>query len=101
MDNYLYPTWTVPENEWVKDMLYAWQETEKQYLCFPWVKFKVHTLRHLPFWMYFYYSKTWSKNSSKAGMVEFRVHVADWSLNKFFGENILLWRGKEDGTAWF
>ena len=83
-------------------MLEGWLKTGKPKLCFPWIKFRVHTLPASPFWMYFYYAQKLTDVPSLMGKVEFRVRVTAWqpALN-YAGNDIHLVREHENGTAWF
>lgn len=54
MSDYLYPTQADEGRDWAKDMLRDWRLSHLQYLCFPFMTFKVHTLRNTPFCMYMY-----------------------------------------------
>lgn len=101
MNEFIYATWTKHANEWVKNMLNKWSETQKAYLCFPWIKFSVHTLPNQPFWMYFYYASKDTDIVNLTGSIEFRIHVAEWKKDKFINDQVYLHRGTEDGKAWF
>ena len=98
----IYTTWARQDNHWVNNMLEGWRKSGKQYLCFPWIKFKVHTLPDTLFWLYFYNAKSRTDVPSLQGRVEFRVRVVSWRPNpKYGGNDIYVIRGDEDGTAWF
>jgi hypothetical protein len=101
MKEYIYTTWTRSHNQWVKDMLASWRRSKKPYLCFPWIKFRVHTLPETPFWLYMYYAEGLTDVPALKGKFEYRLHVNDWSGTRFSGEDIHLFRGDEDGKVWF
>ena len=101
MNEFIYTTWTQHQNEWVKKMLNGWEIKKKPFLCFPWIKFGVHTLTNESFWMYFYYSPRETDIDRLKGKIEYRVLVSDWSESIFFGDDIHSVRDDEDGTAWF
>jgi len=101
MKEYIYTTWTRSNNEWVRDMLNSWRRSEKQYLCFPWIKFRVRTLPDTPFWLYMYYGVGLTDVLTLKGKIEFRCHVDAWSETRFIGEDILPYRDDEDGKVWF
>jgi len=102
MNETIYTTWARKDNHWVNDMLTGWQKSNKQYLCFPWIQFKVHTLPEPPFWMYFYYAKGRTDIASLKGRIEYRVRVINWNPeSKFAGNDVYLIRSDEDGTVWF
>jgi len=82
-------------------MLNEWCKKSTAYLCFPWIKFYVHTLPNQPFWMYFYYATKDTDIPNLIGAVEFRVYVKEWKTDKFINDQTFLCRGDEDGTIWF
>jgi hypothetical protein len=103
MKKFIYPTWTRPDNEWVKIMLNDWRKSGKPYLSFPWIKFRVWTLPVSPFWMYMYYSKSLTTIPDLIGKMEFRLRIVDWSPVKYDdkGDDIYLARKDEEGKIWF
>jgi hypothetical protein len=70
-------------------------------ICFPWIIFGVHTIMDRSFWLYMYYSFNRSDIPSLQGVIEYRMHVSDWGVDKFEGKGIYQARFDEDGTAWF
>lgn len=102
MNEVIYPTWALYDWHWVFEMISKWKGSEKPKLCFPWVKFKVHTLPPEPFWMYLYYAVSRTDIPELKGRIEYRVRVRSWRPElKYDNGDILLERGNEDGTAWF
>ena len=102
MNETIYTTWARRDNHWVNDMLEGWRASGKSLLCFPWIKFQVHTLPAAPFWMYFYYAQGLTDMPSLQGRLEFRVRVVSWRPNTIYREvDMHIVREKEDGKAWF
>ena len=101
MAEYLYPTRTNSGDEWLKDMLDSWRGTGCRYLCFPWIKFRVHTIRDQSFWLYMYYSQNRSDIPDLMGVIEYRLSIMEWGTSKYLGREIHVARGDEPGTIWF
>jgi hypothetical protein len=101
MAEYIYPTRTNSGDEWLRDMLDSWKGTGRRYLCFPWITFRIHTIRDQSFWLYMYYSRNRSDIPDLIGVVEYRLSIVDWSKSKFLGNEIHIERGDEPGTLWF
>lgn len=101
MAEYIYPTRTNSGDEWLKEMLDSWRGTGRRYLCFPWINFRVHTIRDKSFWLYMYYSRNQSDISDLMGVIEYRLSIIEWRTSKYPGKEIHLERGDEPGTIWF
>lgn len=102
MNDTIYTTWARQDNHWVKNMLDGWRASGKPYLCFPWIKFQVHTLPAPSFWMYFYYSQGRTDIPSLQGRIEYKVRVVSWRPNPLFrAADVYLVRETENGKAWF
>jgi hypothetical protein len=98
----IYTTWARKDKHWVNEMLDGWRDTGEPYLCFPWIKFQVHTLPVPPFWMYLYYAVGLTDISSLQGRVEYKVRVVSWQPNIPYRDgNIHIVRENEDGKVWF
>ena len=101
MPDYLYPTQADGGREWVKDMLIGWRSSHLPYLCFPFMTFKVHTLRNTPFWMYMYYRQNSTDIASLIGKVKFRIHIIDWSYEKYNRADAYFTDFGGGETTWF
>jgi len=101
MAEYIYPTRANSGDEWLKVMLENWKESRLPLLCFPWVLFGVHTITDQSFWLYMYYSYAQTDIPSLQGILEYRLHITNWGLDKYTGKDIYPARIEEDGTAWF
>jgi hypothetical protein len=101
MPEYIYPTRVNYEDEWLKVMLHNWKASKLPLLCFPWILFNVNTITDRSFWLYTYYSLSRSDIPALKGVIEYRIHVADWGLSKFMSSDAYPARFDEAGTAWF
>ena len=101
MAEYLYPTRTNSGDEWLKDMLDSWRGSDRRYLCFPWINFRVHTIRDQSFWLYMYYSLNRSDIPDLIGVIEYRLSITEWRTSKYLGREIHVERDDEPGTIWF
>lgn len=101
MKEYIYPTRANRGDEWAREMFEAWESSRKPLLCFPWIRFNVHTLVREPFWMYLYYTERATDILDLQGKVEFRVRVIDWNRSRFQKDNIYQARYDENGKVWF
>lgn len=104
MADYMYPTRTNFGDEWLKEMLMSWKNKCLRYLCFPWIKFRVHTITDNSFWLYMYYSLTRSDIPDLMGVIEYRLKIIDWGESQYQvhdGHDVFLARKDEPGTAWF
>jgi hypothetical protein len=86
MLEFLYPTQADNQREWFHSMLLDWQQSGKPYLCFPFFKFRPHTLpKNTEFWMYMYYRVRDTDLVHLKGVIKFRIHVmrcVDYAISK-------------------
>lgn len=104
---YLYPA-IGHTDDWVHDMLIRWKESSQRYLCFPFLRFHVHTLPNQgePFWLYMYYRMSMTNDPTLKGKVKFRVHVVNWDEDKFDASNVYVYDFPnfdqvDERTTWF
>ena len=80
MKSFFYPT----QPEWFEDLLLDWKNSGKDTLGFPFLWYTPTTLpadKDEKFWMYLYYSKTKTKETSLKQVVKFRVHVINYDFS--------------------
>jgi len=104
---YMYPAIGHTE-DWVCDMLARWQKSSLRYLCFPFLRFHVHTLpaRGESFWLYMYYRMSKTDDPTLKGKIRFRVRVVDWDEDKFKASNVCVYNFPnfdqgDERTMWF
>ena len=102
MSDFFYPTQADGGREWFADVLAEWQKSERQFLCFPFQKFRPRTLPvGGTFWLYMYYSRDKTDIEHLRGKVKLRIHVSAWSESAFEGEDIYTHRFAGDERVWF
>lgn len=102
MNAFFYPTQANNGDEWFSSMLDDWRKSGKSQLCFPFFRFKPHTLPASDaFWMFMYYRQNDTDALSLQRKVKYRIHVTQCSGTLFPGADIHTHDFGGGETIWF